>query len=100
PHMVGRWAHPESVCGCLHDYAAASVEDSDLRGALLRGISETGVPPIETHWGPAAKPPPVAGPVTKVAKATLQCRCPPPTHASQQGMSEPATAQTQASSGG
>ena len=23
PHMVGRWAHPESVCSCLHDYAAA-----------------------------------------------------------------------------
>ena len=31
PHMVGRWAHPESVCGCLHDHAAATVEDSDLR---------------------------------------------------------------------
>ena len=39
PHMVGRWAHPESVCGCLHDYAAATVEDTDLREALLRGIS-------------------------------------------------------------
>ena len=33
PHMVGRWAHPESVCGCLHDYAAATVEDADLREA-------------------------------------------------------------------
>ena len=43
PHMVGRWAHPESVCGCLHDHAAATVEDADLREALLRGISETGV---------------------------------------------------------
>src|SRR3984885_8712575 len=31
PHMVGRWAHPESVCGCLHDYAAATIEDPDLR---------------------------------------------------------------------
>ncbi|MGH6750645.1 MAG: hypothetical protein ACREDP_00640, partial [Bradyrhizobium sp.] len=39
PHMVGRWAHPETVCSCLHDYAAATVEDSDLREALLRGIS-------------------------------------------------------------
>ena len=27
PHMVGRWEHPESVCGCLHDYAVAAVED-------------------------------------------------------------------------
>jgi hypothetical protein len=42
PHMLGRWAHPESVCGCLHDHAAAAVEDRDLREALLRGISETG----------------------------------------------------------
>ena len=52
PHMVGRWAHPESVCSCLHDYAAATVEDADLREALLRGISETGVPTIETAWVP------------------------------------------------
>ena len=55
PHMVGRWAHPESVCGCLHDYAAAAVEDTDLREALLRGISETGVPTIETEWVPPSK---------------------------------------------
>ncbi len=55
PHMVGRWAHPETVCGCLHDYAAATVEDTDLREALLRGISETGVPTIETDWVPASK---------------------------------------------
>ncbi len=25
PHMVGRWAHPESVCGCLHDYAPSTI---------------------------------------------------------------------------
>ena len=37
PHMVGRWAHPESVCGCLHDHAAAAVEDSDLREASGAG---------------------------------------------------------------
>ena len=52
PHMLGRWAHPEAVCSCLHDHAAAAVEDSDLRQALLRGISETGVPTIETDWVP------------------------------------------------
>src|ERR1700687_1773204 len=55
PHMVGRWAHPESVCICLHDHAVAAVEDSDLREALLRGISETGVPTIENGWVPASK---------------------------------------------
>ena len=55
PHMVGRWAHPEAVCGCLHDYAAAVVEDPDLRDAVLRGISETGAT------------------FTKIAKPTLQC---------------------------
>jgi hypothetical protein len=86
PHMVGRWAHPESVCGCLHDYAAATVEDNDLREALLRGISETGVPTIETHWVPPAKQSLIAATFTKIAKPTLQCMFAP--------------AQPQASSGG
>src|ERR1700682_5525646 len=66
PHMVGRWAHPESVCSCLHDYAAAAVEDNDLREALLRGISETGcVPP--------PKQPEIGATFTKIARPTLQC---------------------------
>ena len=73
PHMVGRWAHPETVCGCLHDYAAATVEDTDLREALLRGISETGVPTIETDWVPAAKQGEIGATFTKIAKPTLQC---------------------------
>jgi hypothetical protein len=73
PHMVGRWAHPEAVCGCLHDYAAATVEDSDLREALLRGISETGVPTIETDWVPPSKQSEIAATFTKIARPTLQC---------------------------
>ena len=73
PHMVGRWAHPESVCSCLHDYAAATVEDTDLREALLRGISETGVPTIETAWVPASKQSQIGATFTKIAKPTLQC---------------------------
>ena len=73
PHMLGRWAHPESVCGCLHDYAAAMVEDNDLRLALLRGISETGVPSIEDEWVPPSKRSQIGATFTKVAKPTLQC---------------------------
>ncbi|WP_213742331.1 hypothetical protein [Bradyrhizobium sp. dw_411] len=73
PHMMGRWAHPDSVCGCLHDYAAATVDDSDLRTALLRGISETGVPTIETEWVPASKRSEIGATFTKIAKPTLQC---------------------------
>src|ERR1041384_7648822 len=53
PHMVGRWEHPEAVCVCLHDYAIATVDDADLREALLHGIAETGVPTIENNWIPA-----------------------------------------------
>jgi hypothetical protein len=79
PHMVGRWAHPESVCGCLHDYAAATVEDADLREALLRGISETGVPTIETTWVPASKRSEIGPTFTKIAKSTLQCMFDPAT---------------------
>jgi hypothetical protein len=73
PHMLGRWAHPEEVCGCLHDHAAAVVEDNDLRVALLRGISETGVPTIENDWVPVSKQPEIGPTFTKIAKPTLQC---------------------------
>lgn len=73
PHMIGRWAHPESVCSCLHDYAAATVEDADLREALLRGISETGVPTIETAWVPVAKQSEIGPTFTRIAKPALQC---------------------------
>jgi hypothetical protein len=79
PHMLGRWAHPEAVCGCLHDHAAAAVEDSDLRQALLRGISETGVPNIETDWVPPAKRSEIGATFTKIAKPTLQCMFEPAT---------------------
>jgi hypothetical protein len=80
PHMVGRWAHPESVCGCLHDHAAAAVEDADLREALLRGISETGVPTIETEWVPTSKQSEIGPTFTKIAKPTLQCMFDPATN--------------------
>jgi hypothetical protein len=79
PRMMGRWAHPEDVCGCLHDYAAAVVEDTDLRAALLRGISETGVPTIETDWVPAAKRSEITATFTKIAKPALQCMFQPAT---------------------
>jgi hypothetical protein len=73
PHMAGRWAHPEAVCGCLHDHAAAAVEDNDLREALLRGIGETGVPTIETDWVPLSKQSEIDPTFTRIAKPTLQC---------------------------
>jgi hypothetical protein len=73
PHMLGRWAHPEEVCGCLHDHAVAVVEDQDLREALLRGISETGVPTIESEWVPPSKQSEIGPTFTKIAKPTLQC---------------------------
>ncbi|WP_284416457.1 MULTISPECIES: hypothetical protein [unclassified Bradyrhizobium] len=73
PHMLGRWVHPEAVCSCLHDHAAAVVEDADLREALLRGISETGVPTIESNWVPATKQSEIGPTFTKIAKPALQC---------------------------
>lgn len=73
PHMIGRWEHPESVCGCLHDHALANVSDSDLREALLRGISETGVPTIEYAWIPATKQAQVSATFNQIARPTLQC---------------------------
>lgn len=79
PQMQGRWAHPESVCGCLHDYALAGIEDIDLREALLRGISETGVPTIESEWVPPSKRSEISATFTKIAKPTLQCMFDPKT---------------------
>src|SRR3954447_8275788 len=73
PHMLGRWAHPEEVCGCLHDHAAGIVEDNDLRQALLRGIGETGVPTIESEWVPVSKRLEIGPTFTKIAKPALQC---------------------------
>jgi hypothetical protein len=49
------------------------VEDNDLREALLRGISETGVPTIETEWVPASKQSEIGPTFTMIAKPTLQC---------------------------
>ena len=80
PPMIGRWAHPESVCGCLHDHAAAAVEDTELREALLRGISETGVPTIETDWVRPSKQSQIGATFTKIAKPTLQCMFEPATN--------------------
>ena len=73
PHMVSRWAHPEQVCSCLHDHAVAAVEDQDLREALLRGISERGVPTIEKDWIPASKQAMVSATFSQIARPTLQC---------------------------
>jgi hypothetical protein len=72
-HMVGRWEHPDAVCGCLHDHAIASVDDSDLRAALLHGISETGVPTIENDRIPASKQSLIAATFDRIAKPALQC---------------------------
>ena len=79
PHMIGRWEHPESVCGCLHDHALATIADSDLREALLRGISETGVPTIEYAWIPEAKHAQVSATFNQIARPTLQCMFSPAT---------------------
>lgn len=72
-HMAGRWAHPQQVCGCLHDHAAAAIEDVDLREALLRGIGETGVPRIEVDWVPPAKQSRIAATFTQIARPAMQC---------------------------
>jgi hypothetical protein len=72
-HLQDYWTDPDAICGCLHDRAAAAIEDDDLRQALLRGISETGVPTIEKEWLPASKQSEIGATFTKIAKPTLQC---------------------------
>ena len=48
---------------------------------LLRGISETGVPTIETDWVPPSKRSEISATFTKIAKPTLQCMFAPKTEA-------------------
>lgn len=72
-HLVGRARQPESICHCLHDYALAMVTDRDLHAALMRGISETGVPSIENAWIPREKRPLVNATFSKIARPTMQC---------------------------
>ncbi len=71
--MVGRWAHPETVCQCLHDSTIAKVSDGDLRSALMRGIAETGVPAIENAWVPSEKVSRISATFDAIARPTLQC---------------------------
>jgi hypothetical protein len=40
---------------------------------LLRGISETGVPTIETQWVPVSKRSEIGPTFTKIARPALQC---------------------------
>lgn len=54
------------------------IEDQDLREALLRGISETGVPTIEAEWLPATKRAEIGPTFTRIAKPALTCMFDPP----------------------
>jgi len=47
--------------------------DRDLRQALLRGISESGLPTIENDWVPPAKQSEISATYTLIAKPALQC---------------------------
>jgi hypothetical protein len=73
PHMVGRTTRPEAMCLCLHDYALATVQDRDLRGALMRGISENGVPSVENAWISEEKRSKIAATFNAIARPTMQC---------------------------
>jgi hypothetical protein len=64
---------PETVCGCLHDHAVSKVEDSELRLAVIRGITETGVPSVQYSWVPSKTPEFVVETLDKVAAPTLAC---------------------------
>jgi hypothetical protein len=73
PYMIKRSAHPEAVCDCLHSQAAATIDDVDVRDALLYGISETGVPTIDRSWLPAAKEFEIDATMTRMAQPTMTC---------------------------
>ena len=65
---------PGVIYGNNQPPVTISVDDSELRQALLRGISETGVPTIETDWVPPSKRSEISATFTKIAKPTLRER--------------------------
>jgi hypothetical protein len=79
-HFRSLFKLPDPRGEFVRDHAAATIEDPDLREALLRGISETGVPTIETAWVPASKQSEIGPTFTKIAKPTLQCMFEPSTN--------------------
>lgn len=74
PRMSARiQKQPETVCGCLHDHAVSKVEDRELRLAVIRGITETGVPSVQYSWVPTKSPEFIVEALDKVAAPSLAC---------------------------
>jgi hypothetical protein len=74
PRMSARMVkQPEAVCGCLHDNAVSREQDTELRMALIRGVSETGVPSIQYAWVPGRSHERVVEALDKIAAPTLAC---------------------------
>ncbi len=79
PHMQGRWRIPNpSAAACMIMRSPASMTATCAR-LLLRGISETGVPNIESDWVPTSKRSEISATFTRIAKPTLQCMFAPKT---------------------
>lgn len=73
PFMAPRYAHPETVCDCLRNAMFDRVEDSEIRDALLYGVTERGVPTLNRAWLQAEKWPQIENTMTAIAEPTMQC---------------------------
>lgn len=74
PRMSARIVkQPEVICGCLHDNAVSREEDTELRMALTRGVSETGVPSIQYAWVPGRSHERVIEALDRIAAPALAC---------------------------
>ena len=86
PTWSGAGRIPKPFAAACTTMRPPRVEDTDLREALLRGISETGVPTIETDWVPPSKQSEIGATFTKIAKPTLQCMFEPRPEAARLGL--------------
>ena len=74
PRMSARiHKQAESVCGCLHDNAISKVKDTEIRLAVIRGVTETGVPSVQYAWLPGRSQEFIVETLDEIAVPTLAC---------------------------
>jgi hypothetical protein len=73
PFMVPRYAHPEAVCDCVRSGILGEINDQETLDAILFGITEQGVPTIDSKLISAEKQPSIDHILSAIAEPTMAC---------------------------
>lgn len=61
------------VCACLHDNAILTIDDADMRAAIMRNIEDNGKPGISAALVPLEKRGQIDATLTQLARPALAC---------------------------